>query len=560
MKKLVILFLLILAFSSLSYADIGLNRERTFDALNYSMRIRPDRKNKKIFGDVSILLKPLDNNFRILELDARDIDFTKIELKATKQPLNFESNKRMVTINLDRAYSKDEKIEIRLVYSVKPKKGIYFVDQRKRRGKILQYSQVWTQGQAEETHYWLPSFDFPDDKATTEQFITAEKGETVIGNGKLINIIENPDGTKVFHFKMNQPHSIYLTSFVIGRYIKISDQHGDIPLGFYVYPGQESLAKKAFGNTKSMMTLFENITNVKYPFDKYDQTIVSEFKSGGMENITATTLADTEVFLARSRLGVGLVEDLVAHELAHSWFGNLVTCRNWAELWLNEGFATYFEALYRGSKAGRIAYLQKIQEDAQNYLAYTANFRGNEHALFNPEADASDDDSMFDPITYSKGSAVVHMLHQEVGSEAFWKGIKSYLETYKFKNVETKDLKIALENASGKDLGWFFTQWVENPGYSELRVEQTYMAKTKTLVIDFKQKRWFRRFSSYTFRIPIEVLIEIGGKKYLEKFVIDSREFTKEIKVEGKPMRITYDPNYKLPLVIISTNSLKVVR
>ena len=169
----------------------------------------------------------------------------------------------------------------------------------------------------------------------------------------LIDKKDNADGTTVFHFRMNIPHSTYLTSFVIGKYVSKTDHYKNIPLTYYVYPGEESIIPLVFTDTKEMIRVFEETTKIEYPYNKYDQTIVDNFQFGGMENITATTYSDKEIFYARFPQLRGFSVDLVSHELAHSWFGNLVTCKNWAELWLNEGFATYMEAVYRGKMYGQ---------------------------------------------------------------------------------------------------------------------------------------------------------------------------------------------------------------
>src|SRR5438046_632372 len=179
---------------------------------------------------------------------------------------------------------------------------------------------------------------------------------------------DNGNGTETWHYKMPVPHSTYLVSFVIGKYVRVEDKYGDVPLGFYVYPGKESVGKKAFGGTKDMIRVYEELTGVKFPYNKYDQTIVAHFQFGGMENITATTMADTEIFFADLGLGEGIVTDLVSHELAHSWFGDMVTCKNWAELWLNEGFATYMEAAYLEKVSGRAAYMAKVRADAGDFI------------------------------------------------------------------------------------------------------------------------------------------------------------------------------------------------
>ena len=322
-------------------------RARTYDVQNYIIRTSFDRANKIIFGDTTVQLKPLNENFQTLELDEADMKFDSVALEPTNTNLNYKIVGEKIIITLDKAYSPTDLISVRLKYSAKPKKGVYFVDALKENGVTTRAAQVWTQGEAEEAHHWFPSYDFPDDKATSEQFITVEKGETAIANGELLDTKENADATQTFHFKMPIAHSSYLTSFVVGTYAKTTDSYKNIPLGFYVYKDKPEIAPLAFGKTKDMIAVYEQLTGVDFPYNKYDQTIVANFQFGGMENITATTMADSEIFFATIGFGRDVVTDLVSHELAHSWFGDLVTCKNWSELWLNEGFATFMEAAYR---------------------------------------------------------------------------------------------------------------------------------------------------------------------------------------------------------------------
>ncbi len=377
-----------------------------------------------VFGDTTVELKPLAAGFTTAELDAVDMKFDSVTL-AGGADLKYRTANGKVLVTLDRPYSPDDTISIRFKYSATPKKGVYFVDELSLPGQDVQPPQIWSQGESEEARYWFPSFDFPSDKATSEEFITAESGETVIGNGELLGQADNGNGTVTWHYKMPIPYSTYLTSFVIGKYVKVADSHGEVPLGFYVYPGKESIARVAFGRTKDMIQAFEELTGVKFPYNKYDQTIVRGFQFGGMENITATTLADTEVFFAATDFGQATVQDLVSHELAHSWFGDMVTCKNWSELWLNEGFATFMEAAAREKLYGRDSYIRKVQSDADQALA-DDEITKRRHGLVNVLA--KPDDSLFDTTTYQKGGAVLHTLRETVGDEAFWKAVNIYSE------------------------------------------------------------------------------------------------------------------------------------
>jgi aminopeptidase N len=560
--KLISTFFLFIAFfvsPQIFGENKTFNRERTYDVQHYLMRLNFDRSKKIVYGDATIDLKPLTRDFSILELDAEGLNFEFIRSEKSGKNLEFTNTKGKLRIVLDRAYDAEETVSIRLKYSVtKPKKGIYFVDARKKNGKIERAAQVWTQGESEETHHWLPSFDFPDDKATTEQLITVENGETAIGNGELLTTIDHPNGTKTFHYKMPVPHSLYLTSFVIGKYEKISDKYKDVTLGYYVYPGQQTLVPKAYGKTKDMFHVFEELTGVDYPYNKYDQTIVANFQFGGMENITATTMADSEISLAKIPFMQGAVEDLVAHELAHSWFGNLVTCRNWAELWLNEGFATFMEAAFREQMYGRKDYLRKIESDVDQYLVYAAINENKEHGLFNRTADPQNDSTMFTEVTYNKGSAVIHTLRAEIGEEAFWKGVNLYLTRHRFANVETSDMQKIFEETSGKNLDWFFKQWVYGNKYPDLDIKQVYDRNSGELVLTVTQTQTGNEITPEVFKLALDVEVTMPKSKKTDRIEIDQREQVFRIAVDEKPSLVAFDKGYKIPLKDINLSKLSI--
>jgi aminopeptidase N len=519
------------------------NRVRTYDVQHYTIRIRFDRPAKTVFGETSIRLKPLKANFTTVELDAVGLSYDFVRLENSNKNLQYRQDGEKLVVTLDKSYAPKDLISIRIGYSCQPKQGVYFVDALHEGNKIVREAQIWTQNEPEEARHWLPSYDFPDDKATSEQFLTVNAGETAIANGALLEMQENQNGTKTFHYKMSVPHSLYLVSFVVGKYVRVNDSYKNIPLGFYVYPGRESTARKAFGKTKNMMRIYESLTGVDFPYNKYDQTVVANFQFGGMENITATTHADTEIFAVDFMPGE--TEDLVAHELAHSWFGNLVTCRNWAELWLNEGFATFMEAAYREKAYGRMHYQFKIKEDAERYIAEEAVSQ-NPHGLFNQQARPNDE--LFDTTTYQKGGAVVHTLREQIGDAAFWKAINVYLNRHKFGNVETPDLQKAMEEASGEDLGWFFQQWVYHAGYPKLEVRQTYEPQKKRLSLTVMQTQKSDEITPEAFVLPMEIEITTMHGTKTEKIKIDKRKQEFSIPVDDKPTAVRYDEKTKIPL------------
>ena len=526
------------------------NRASDFDIQHYVLRVSFDRPTHKVIGDTTVRLKPLNENFRRVTLDSVGISYSSVTLEQGGTPLKFRPQGGSVIVDLDRAYSPNETVGIRFQYSAVPKKGIYFMPEQKGEGMPGHSAQIWTQGEPDEARHWFPSFDFPSDKATTEQFITANRNETVVGNGTLVEKTDNPDGTVTHHFKMDVPHSTYLISFVVGEYAVVKEKYKEIPLGYYVYPGTESVVLKAYGRTGEMIRVFEEFTQVEFPFAKYDQTIVSAFNFGGMENITATTMADTEILLVNNPLFAGGVEDLVSHELAHSWFGNLVTCKNWAELWLNEGFATFMEAAFREKAYGRRNYIVKILSDAEEFKIDDAvNTKRN--GLFN--RNAGNVSALFEraATTYDKGGVVLHMLREQVGDAAFWRAVNIYLNRHKFGSVESTDLRKAVEEASGQDLGWFFNQWVYGLGSPKVTVKQAYNPGSKTLTLTVSQTQKLDRLTPPAFRLPLDVEVHSGRNVSAEKIELRKRVETFRIKVASRPTKLVFDKDEKIPLKMV---------
>lgn len=535
------------------------NRSSTFDAQHYTLRVSFDRSAKSVLGDTTVVLKPLAEGFREFELDAVGLAFQSVTLDPGGAELKYTVRADTIRVILDRSYGPMDTISVRFKYSATPKKGVYFVDAVDDPNRVNHSAQIWTQGEPEEARHWFPSFDFPSDKATTEALITAESGETVIGNGEFLGKTDNGNGTTTWHLKMPVPHSTYLVSFVIGKYVRLDDTMGEIPLGYYVYPGKETTGRNAFTQTKEMIPIFEQITRVKFPFNKYDQTIVASFQFGGMENITATTMSDNEIFFGDFDFGKPIVTDLVSHELAHSWFGNLVTCRNWAELWLNEGFATYMEAVYREARIGREDYIKKVKSDAATFIGDDAVTK-RRHGLFNQRA--GEVDKLFDnaSVTYNKGGVVLHMLREEIGNAAFWKAVTLYLNRHKFGSVETVDLQKAMEETSGQKLDWFFDQWVYKAGVPKITVSGVYSSSTKLLRLTVTQLQKTDRLVPAAFRLPIDVVLKMDRASQTTPIIVTARTETFSLKSMARPLSIEIDPLSKVPAMDVKVLPIRYVR
>lgn len=552
--SLFILAVVTMLTASFSYAQPArrdFNRPQTFDALHYVIRASFDRPRRRVIGETTITLKSLKADFRTIELDAIGISFDTVRLASNGAALKFVTRPGKIVVTLDRAYEAGEQLTIHLKHSATPQKGVYF-----REASAERPEQIWTQGEPDEARHWFPSFDFPSDKATTEQFITVPEGDTVIGNGELVSRSEAGPTDIVWHYKMRQPIPIYLVSFVVGKYVKLTGQYKSVPLAYYTYAGKEETTRKAYDETERMMAIFEELTGVAYPFSKYDQTVVSAFQFGGMENVTATTMADTEIFSVEFDGMKDGVTDLVSHELAHSWFGNLVTCRNWAELWLNEGFATFMEAAYRERTRGREDYMASIRSDAANFLIGDV-VNPKKHGLFNQRADNVA--ALFDTasITYNKGGAVIHTLREQVGNAAFWKGVNIYLNRHRFGSVETADLKRAIEETSGQELGWFFEQWIYAGGSPRLEVRQNFNGRTHQLTVTISQTQRADKITPAVFRLPLDVEIRTPSGTVKERVEMKTRAQVFTFKVDSRPTELVIDKEEKIPVKRLEVRPLR---
>ncbi|HEY0004420.1 MAG TPA: DUF3458 domain-containing protein [Pyrinomonadaceae bacterium] len=514
---------------------------RTYDALHYTIRTRFDVPQRTVFGDETLTLKPLAAGFKSFDLDAASMKIDSVTLASDGQKLVWTQTPDKLSINLDRAYAPAETINVRIQYRANPQRGLYFITRTQAVDGVRKPAQIWTQGEPEENHHWFPCYDFPDDKATSEQYITTGAGEVAISNGALLDATDNPDGTRTFHWQMAQPHATYLISMVVGSYAKLTDAYKNIPVEYYTYPGTEQTARRAFARTPEMMQWFSSALRYEYPYNKYAQTVVSYFIFGGMENITATTHADWEI-LRSDAATHSATQDLIAHELAHSWFGNLVTCKDWSHAWLNEGLATFMEASFREHAQGRAGYLEAMRENASLYYAED-KLRYRRPLVYERYRTPID---LFDATLYKKGALVMHMLREVVGDQMFWKALNRYLNENRFETVETADLERAFEETTGKKLDWFFEQWVYKAGYPEVRVRYVYNAATRQLTLYVAQTQTPDTTTPAVFRLPVDVELTTAAGTRTEHLEIRRREEQFTFKLESKPVSVSFDKNSRL--------------
>jgi aminopeptidase N len=342
--------------------------------------------------------------------------------------------------------------------------------------------QIWSQGESEFNRYWFPSYDSPNDFRTTELRATVEKPFFVVSNGKLVETKENADGTRTFYWKMDQPYSNYLTSIVVTNTAPVEQTADGTPVFNYGYPNEVKEVAATTKNLPATINFFSQITGVKYPYAKYSQAFVEDF-GGGMENISATTQIEEMIHDDRELLDDDS-ESLQSHELAHQWFGDYVTCRDWGQIWLNESFATYMQAMWTEKLKGHEEFLYSDIRSNHDQVLASWN-QGNRRPIVTKYY--ADKDAMFDNYAYPGGGSVLHMLRKQLGDQLFFKSLNNYLTTNAHQPVSTEDLRIAVEESTGQSMDWFFDEWLYKMGHPVFEVTQSYDEAKKQLTLTVKQ-------------------------------------------------------------------------
>jgi aminopeptidase N len=358
-------------------------------------------------------------------------------------------------------------------------KGLYFINPRgEEKDKP---TQIWTQGETEASSVWFPTIDKPNQKTTQEMYMTVPDKYVTLSNGKLVSQKKNADGTRVDYWKMELPHAPYLFFMGVGDYAVVKDAYKGKEVSYYVEKEYASVAKKIFGLTPEMIAFFSKITGVEYPWAKYAQIVGRDYVSGAMENTTATLHQESAQQDARELVDGNRWENVIAHELFHQWFGDLVTTESWSNLTLNESFANYSEVLWLEYKYGKDAGDAQSVTDMDGYIGSQSQQKDLVRFRY------SDKEDMFDAVSYNKGGRILHMLRNFVGDSAFYASLNLYLTQNKFKSAEAHHLRLAFEEVTGKDLNWFFNQWYFGSGHPVLDISYNYNDNAKQVQVTVKQ-------------------------------------------------------------------------
>src|SRR6266566_5034104 len=504
-------------------------RVRTYDLQHQVTTLRFDWSRQAVVGTTTLTIEGLPDARPLSDIviDAGDMTFKNIT--AGSAPLKYDYDGRALTVHLATPLRSTRKTSITIDYDgVNRSKGAYF-----RPAKHI----VWTQGETEDTRYWVPTYDFPNDKTTWELYIWTAKDERALSNGRLAGSRAVGDSIE-WHWILDKPASTYLMTTVVGNYTVLQDKPWrNVPVGYWTYPDSVDAAWRGFAKTPQAIDVYSRKTGVPYPWPKYDQIVIPEFQYGGMENVTATSQNDAEILHPAWAEPQANSVPLMAHELAHQWYGDLLTTRDWADVWLNEGFATFMQQIFKeedlGVDQGAFDQLgaqeQTIEADRRTRRPIVWNRWVNDPI-----------EVFFSGHIYPKGATILQMLRHQLGDALFWKAMNHYTTSHAYGNVVTADLEKAFEETTAKDYKPFFDQWVYGAGFPVFQVSYLYDRAASRLVIDARE---VQPRDSLTGFFDVDVDVEARTDSGAVKFVVPVRDGTGEAgaNLKAPPRSIRWD-------------------
>jgi len=475
-------------------------RDREIDVKHVRLELDPDFDHRFISGKATLTFAPIAKPLTEVRLDAVDLAVSAVESSAAMK--DWDVGKTAITLTFTQPIAPGTETTVTVTYTAEPEDGWFF------RTEAMGYPKgddhFWTQGEPERHRHWFPGYDYPNERFTSEVICRVPKGMTVLSNGRLVE--EGVVGDKtLFHWKQEEEHVNYLISVVGGYFKKLEAKHGDLPLAFLTPPSEFAVAENSFRDTAAILAFFEEETGVKYPWAKYYSVCVADFIAGGMENTSVTTLTTGTLFSSESE-NLRTSHRLDAHEAAHQWFGNLITCKDWSHLWLNEGFATYYTHLYDGKKSGEDEMRYQLLGDLRQIVANPDEkpivWRGYEDPM-----------EQFDYRAYPKGSWVLHMLRSQLGPDLFRAAIKTYLERHRNTVATTHDLAAIFEEVSGRSWDEFFDQWVFHGGEPQLKIDYAWDESRAQAKLTVRQtQKVSEAVMLFDFPLPVRFIDEEGKR------------------------------------------------
>jgi aminopeptidase N len=490
-----------------------------FDIVHSRIDITPQWNTSTIDGTVTHKIQILSNDgIDSIVLDAKVMQIKEVLIDAKATP--FMTTKKHLLVATGHLLQ-GKKIELQISFTANPNakekggsasisddRGFYFINPTGK--EKYKPTQAWTQGETESNSCWFPTVDKPNHKSTFDILITVPNRFTTLSNGTLISKIANNNASRTDYWQQKLPMSAYLVMVAIGDYAKVPApthkfalQHqflDSLAIDYYVEPAYSATAPTIFKHTPEMIDFYSTILQCPFPWQKYSQITARDYVSGAMENTSASLFGDFVQGDARACLDRNY-EGIVAHELFHQWFGDLVTCESWSHLTMNEGFASYGEHLWTEHKYGAAQAERNTYGDIARYLDYSEDI---DHApVFFYYKDKED---MFNPIIYRKGARILHLLRYELGDTIFFRGLGKFLNQYRGQNVEADQLRLVMEEVSGRDLRLFWNQWYYRGGHPNLHFAyepSTSSSGAKNLTIHCTE----HNDSNYSYVLPLSILL-----------------------------------------------------
>ncbi|MBL7815249.1 MAG: DUF3458 domain-containing protein [Saprospiraceae bacterium] len=519
------------------------------DIIHTKLDVRFDYKKQHVLAKAWITAKPYFYPQNSITLDAKNFDFHKITLDGSSTPLKYTYKDNQVTIDLGKTYTRNDKYTVYIEYTAKPNegeqggseaitsdKGLFFINPDE--SEPDKPRQIWTQGETESNSRWFPTFDKPNEKMTSEIYITVEDKFKTLSNGLLKDSKKNADGSRTDHWLMDMPHAPYLVMMAIGDFAVVTEKWQGKDVMYYVEPKYEKYAKTIYKHVPEILTFFSDKLGVKYPWQKLAHVTVRDYVSGAMENTTAIIYGEFMNGTDRELIDKDYNEIVVAHEMFHHWFGDLVTAESWSNLTVNESFADFSEGLWLEHKYGIDAGDYHRREAMEGYFGQSEQ---NVHNLV--DFKYTNREAMFDAHSYNKGGGILHMLRSYMGDEAFFTGLQKYLSENQFKTGEAHQLRLALEEVSGQDLNWFFNQWYYAAGHPMLEISYAYDEAEKKVTMTVEQKQEAKDGVPAIFDLPVSVDIyqSADQKPKREKIRVTKRKQEFTFNAPTKPALVDFD-------------------
>ncbi|MCA9077170.1 MAG: HEAT repeat domain-containing protein [Planctomycetaceae bacterium] len=519
--------------------------DRIVDIEHIRLDLAVDLEQQTLTGTATIDFSALQPT-HTLRLDAVDHDVQQVSqiTEQNRLDLTFENTGDELQIDLGQTLSRGSQRRVAITYSVtKPPSGLHFFKPTDEEPDVPW--MAWTQGEPRHNRYWFPCVDHPSEQQTTEIIAAVSDRFRVLSNGKLIDRRPLADDIIRYHWRQDKPHASYLVTLVVGEFAIVEQRWRDRPITYYVPPEQEADALRSFGRTVKMLDFFSEKFGIEYPWDQYAQVVVEQFTSGGMENTSATTMYDGVIHDERALL-TNTPDRLIAHELGHQWWGDLVTCKDWSHLWLNEGFATYCEVLWWEHALGR--------DEADYLLWQKSKLARTGSTQERPIVDRfyPAPRTMFDYRVYPKAGWVLHMLRHRVGDDAFFQALQRYGTVYAYQTAETSDLRKVFSELTGLSLERFFYDWTERPKHPVLDIDTSWQADDGLIKVVIKQTQ---DGDPFHFPLKLELVTEDTANSVTLERDVSETEMTLYVPMRDRPRLIRVDPDYALLAEINETKS-----